>query len=172
MHKSIATLGLASILALGVSHGVLAAGEKVALLTPYLAAVATAEMVDSFKAEATEKMQWTVDVVDTAGDMGAREPRRGRDPSEANAIVLFSVDPAQIQAQVDAAKAAGIPVRHHRRRQERLDRAQRHLGQLRARQDDDRVPVLGDRRRTARSSASSTRPIPASASARSRSTMR
>ena len=87
-----------------------AAGEKVALLTPYLAAVATAEMVDSFKAEA-EKMQWTVDVVDTAGDMPALASRvEDVIAAKVNAIVLFSVDPAQIQAQVDAAKAAGIPV--------------------------------------------------------------
>lgn len=87
-----------------------AAGEKVALLTPYLAAVATAEMVESFKAEA-EKMQWSVNVVDTAGDMPALASRvEDAVTAKANAIILFSVDPAQIQAQVDAAKAAGIPV--------------------------------------------------------------
>ena len=64
----------------------------------------------SFKAEA-EKMQWTVDVVDTAGDMPALASRvEDVVAAKANAIVLFSVDPAQIQAQVDAAKAAGIPV--------------------------------------------------------------
>ena len=81
-----------------------------ALLTPYLAAVATAEMVDAFKAEA-EKMQWTVDVVDTAGDMPALASRvEDVVAAKVNAIVLFSIDPAQIQAQVDAAKAAGIPV--------------------------------------------------------------
>lgn len=87
-----------------------AAGERVAVLTPYLAAVATKEMIDTFKAEA-EKLQWTVDVVDTAGDLPALASRvEDVTSAKVNAIVLVSVDPAQIQAQVDAAKAAGIPV--------------------------------------------------------------
>ena len=87
-----------------------AAGEKIALLTPYLAAVATAEMVDSFKAEAGA-MDWQVDVVDTAGDLPALASRvEDVVAAKVDAIVLFSIDPAQIQAQVDAAKAAGIPV--------------------------------------------------------------
>jgi ribose transport system substrate-binding protein len=87
-----------------------AAGERVALLTPYLSAVATAEMVDALKTEA-DKMQWQVDVVDTAGDLPALASRvEDVVAAGVNGIVLFSIDPAQIQAQVDAAKAAGIPV--------------------------------------------------------------
>lgn len=110
MHKSIAALGLASILALGVSPAAMAAGEKVSVITPFLAAIATGEMIDAFKAKATE-YQWTVDVVDTAGDMAAFASRvEDATTSGANAIVLVSVDPAQIQDQVDKAKAAGVPV--------------------------------------------------------------
>lgn len=110
MHKSIAALGLASILALGVSQGALAAGEKVSVITPFLAAIATGEMIDAFKAKAAE-YQWGVDVVDTAGDMAAFASRvEDATTSGANAIVLVSVDPAQIQDQVDKAKAAGVPV--------------------------------------------------------------
>jgi len=110
MHKSIAALGLASILALGVSSAALAAGEKVSVITPFLAATATGEMIEAFKAKAAE-YQWTVDVVDTAGDMGAFASRvEDATTSGANAIVLVSVDPAQIQDQVDKAKAASIPV--------------------------------------------------------------
>jgi ribose transport system substrate-binding protein len=110
MHKSIAALGLASILALGVSQGALAAGEKVSVITPFLAAIATGEMIDAFKAKAAE-YQWTVDVVDTAGDMAAFASRvEDATTSGANAIVLVSVDPAQIQDQVDKAKATGVPV--------------------------------------------------------------
>ena len=110
MHKSLAALGLASILALGVSQGALAAGEKVSVITPFLAAIATGEMIEAFKAKATE-YQWTVDVVDTAGDMAAFASRvEDATTSGANAIVLVSVDPAQIQDQVDKAKAAGVPV--------------------------------------------------------------
>jgi len=110
MHKTIAVLGLAATLALGVSSVALAAGEKVSVITPYLAATATGEMIEAFKAKAAE-YQWTVDVVDTAGDMGAFASRvEDATTSGANAIVLVSVDPAQIQDQVDKAKAASIPV--------------------------------------------------------------
>ncbi|MHB1111136.1 MAG: substrate-binding domain-containing protein [Devosia sp.] len=80
------------------------------MITPYLSATATAEMIEAFKAQATQK-GWTVDVVDTAGDMGAFASRvEDATTSGVNAIVLVSVDPAQIQDQVDKAKAAGIAV--------------------------------------------------------------
>lgn len=110
MFKTIAALGLAATLALGVSPAALAAGEKVSVITPFLAAIATGEMIEAFKAKAAE-YQWTVDVVDTAGDMAAFASRvEDATTSGANAIVLVSVDPAQIQDQVDKAKAAGVPV--------------------------------------------------------------
>lgn len=110
MHKVIAALGLAATLSLGVSPAALAAGEKVSVITPFLAAIATGEMIEAFKAKAAE-YQWTVDVVDTAGDMAAFASRvEDATTSGANAIVLVSVDPAQIQDQVDKAKAAGVPV--------------------------------------------------------------
>ncbi len=100
----------ALLLASGALTGAEAAGERVAVLTPYLAAVATAEMIDGFKAEAGT-MQWTVDVVDTAGDLPGLASRvEDVTAAGVDAIVLVSIDPAQIQAQVDAAKAAGIPV--------------------------------------------------------------
>jgi ribose transport system substrate-binding protein len=97
--------------ALAVSAGAaLAAGEKVTVVTPYLSATATAEMIAAFEASAAEK-GWTVDVVDTAGDMGAFASRiEDATTAAPNAIVLVSVDPAQVQDQVDKAKAAGIPV--------------------------------------------------------------
>lgn len=110
MSKILIAAGLAAGLAMTAFAPAHAAGERVVLLTPYLAAVATAEMIDSFKAEAA-KMQWSVDVVDTAGDLPALASRvEDAVTAKADAIVLFSIDPAQIQAQVDAAKAAGIPV--------------------------------------------------------------
>src|SRR5690349_4949516 len=110
MFKTIAALGLAATLALGVSPAALAAGEKVSVITPFLAATATGEMIEAFKAKAAE-YQWSVDVVDTAGDMAAFASRvEDATTSGANAIVLVSVDPAQIQDQVDKAKAAGVPV--------------------------------------------------------------
>jgi ribose transport system substrate-binding protein len=96
--------------ALGFAQAALAAGERIAVLTPYLSAVATAEMIDTFRAEA-EARQWTVDVVDTAGDLGALASRiEDVVAAKADAIVLVSLDPAQIQDQVDRAAASGIPV--------------------------------------------------------------
>jgi ribose transport system substrate-binding protein len=93
-----------------VSTSALAAGEKVAVVTPYLSAVATKDIVDTFQSEAAT-LGWSVDVVDTAGDMGAFASRiEDVTAAKVNAIVLVSVDPAQVQGQVDAAKAAGIPV--------------------------------------------------------------
>ena len=110
MHKTIAAVGLAASLALGASSVALAAGEKVSVITPFLAATATGEMIEAFKAKAAD-YQWTVDVVDTSGDMGAFASRvEDATTSGVNAIVLVSVDPAQIQDQVDKAKAANIPV--------------------------------------------------------------
>ncbi|HEV7719377.1 MAG TPA: substrate-binding domain-containing protein [Arsenicitalea sp.] len=110
MRKFLAALALSTTFALAGATGAFAAGEKVAVLTPYLSAIATAQMIDAFKAKATT-YGWTVDVVDTAGDMGAFASRvEDATTSGAKAIVLVSVDPAQIQGQVDKAKAAGIPV--------------------------------------------------------------
>lgn len=110
MSKTIAALGLAATLALGTSQAALAAGEKVSVITPFLSATSTGEMIEAFKAKAAE-FQWAIDVVDTAGDMGAFASRvEDAATGGANAIVLVSVDPAQIQDQVDKAKAAGIPV--------------------------------------------------------------
>ena len=50
MHKLLVSLGLAAALAAVPGAG-LAAGEKVSLITPYLSATATAEMVEAFKAK-------------------------------------------------------------------------------------------------------------------------
>jgi ribose transport system substrate-binding protein len=96
--------------ALGGGRAALAAGERVAVLTPYLSAVATAEMADAFRREAGTR-GWSVDVVDTAGDFGALASRvEDMTAAKADAVVLVSIDPAQVQDQVDRAAAAGIPV--------------------------------------------------------------
>jgi ribose transport system substrate-binding protein len=101
---------LAAVAMVAFGSAAQAAGERVAVVTPYLSAVATKQMVDAFQAEAATA-GWTVDVVDTAGDMGAFASRiEDVTSSGVNAIVLVSVDPAQVQGQVDKAKAANIPV--------------------------------------------------------------
>jgi ribose transport system substrate-binding protein len=110
MRKLMTSLTLATALTTVVATGALAQGERVAVITPYLSAVATAEMVEAFQAQAAER-GWGVDVVDTAGDMGAFASRvEDAATSGVDAIVLVSIDPAQIQDQVDRAAEAGIAI--------------------------------------------------------------
>ncbi|MEF2070117.1 substrate-binding domain-containing protein [Consotaella aegiceratis] len=110
MQRVSLAISLASAIVLSTALAARAADERIAVVTPYLSAVTTAEMVEAFQNEAAAK-GWSVDVVDTAGDMGAFAGRvEDATTTGVDAIVLVSVDPAQIQDQVDKAKAAGIPV--------------------------------------------------------------
>lgn len=90
--------------------GTAAFAQDVAVLTPYLSSVATNEMVETFRTDATAR-GWTVNVVDTRGDF-QQLASRVEDVTSAGvaAIVLVSVDPNQIGDQVAAAAAAGIAV--------------------------------------------------------------
>ena len=90
MHRLTVAMGLATAL-VTTAVPALAAGEKVSVVTPYLAAVATAEMIDAFRAKATE-YGWTVEAVDTAGDLAAFASRVEDAATAADAIVLVSVD--------------------------------------------------------------------------------
>lgn len=106
MKRTLSTLaGLAALLLAGTAHA-----EDVAVLTPYISSVATNEMVETFKADATAK-GWTVNVVDTRGDF-QQLASRVEDVTNAGvkAIVLVSVDPNQIADQVAAAAEKKIPV--------------------------------------------------------------
>ena len=87
-----------------------ASAQEVAVLTPYLSSVATDAMVDAFVADADAK-GWSTNVVDTRGDFGQLASRM-EDVVQAgvDAVVLASVDPAQVADQVSAAAEAGIPV--------------------------------------------------------------
>ena len=109
MLKGIGRAG-AVLAGFALSQAAFAEGERIAVLTPYLSAVATAEMVETFEREA-ESRKWDVDVVDTAGDFGALASRiEDVTAAKADAIVLVSIDPAQVQDQVDRAAEVGIPV--------------------------------------------------------------
>lgn len=104
---------LAALLAggtLAMSPSAFAEGERVAVVTPYLSAIATAEMVESFQERAAE-YDWAVEVFDTSGDIGAMASRiEDVTTSSVDAIVIVSIDPAQLQDQVDRAAGAGIPI--------------------------------------------------------------
>ncbi|MDR1205202.1 MAG: substrate-binding domain-containing protein [Peptococcaceae bacterium] len=87
-----------------------AASKKVSLLTPYLSSVTTNQMVDLIKA-GLEAQSVAVTVVDTKGDFAQLAGRiEDTVSAKADAIVLVSADPAQVQTQLQTAFDAGIPV--------------------------------------------------------------
>ena len=93
---------------------VLAAGaavtqNKVAVITPYLAQPGTQFYVEGFTA-AAEAKGWDLNVVDTAGDVAAVISRLEDAVNQGVDAIVINVDPAQVAAGLEVAKAAGIPV--------------------------------------------------------------
>ncbi|MFO7321683.1 MAG: substrate-binding domain-containing protein [Chloroflexota bacterium] len=80
----------------------------VAVLTPYLAQPGTQFMVEAFQA-AAEAKGWTVNVIDTAGDVAALNSRLQDVVTQGVDAIVINVDPQQVPALADAV-AAGIPV--------------------------------------------------------------
>ena len=103
-------LGLVAASALlAASTTAFAAGEKIAVITPFLAQPGTQFYVEAFQAKAKEN-GWEVNVVDTKGDVAAAIGRiEDAANQKVNAIVI-NVDPSQVTAGLEAAKAAGVPV--------------------------------------------------------------
>lgn len=119
--KTMTALGLAAAAALALSActgggssdgGSSEGGESltVKVVTPYLANASTKEVIDLFQDEG-EKRGWSVDVVDTAGDMNqlnsAFQDAAAQKP---DAIVLGAGDPTQISLGLKAAADAEVPV--------------------------------------------------------------
>jgi ribose transport system substrate-binding protein len=102
---------LCAVGALGLVGGYAAAQEaaSVAVITPYLAQPGTQFYLDGFEAEA-EARGWEVNVVDTAGDIAAVISRLEDAVTQQVDAVVISVDPAQVEAGLIQADAAGIPV--------------------------------------------------------------
>lgn len=83
---------------------------RVTVVTPYLANAATKEVIDLFTAEGQSR-GWTVDVVDTAGDMNELNSAFQNAAAQVpDAIVLGSGDPEQLSLGLSSASAAGVPV--------------------------------------------------------------
>ncbi len=103
-------LGLVAASALlAASTTAYATGEKIAVITPFLAQPGTQFYVEAFQAKAKEN-GWDVNVVDTKGDVAAAIGRiEDAANQKVNAIVI-NVDPSQVTAGLEAAKAAGVPV--------------------------------------------------------------
>jgi ribose transport system substrate-binding protein len=95
---SIALLSLSPVLA-----------QTVAVVTPYLAQPGTQFMVEAFEAAAKAK-GWTVNVIDTAGDVAAVISRLEDVVNQGVDAIVINVDPAQVAAGLQTASDAGIPV--------------------------------------------------------------
>jgi ribose transport system substrate-binding protein len=66
-------------------------------------------MVEALQAYGKEK-GWTVNVIDTAGDVAAAVSRLEDVANQKADAIVINVDPAQVTAGLQAAKKAGIPV--------------------------------------------------------------
>jgi ribose transport system substrate-binding protein len=86
-----------------------ALAEKIAVITPYLAQPGTQFYVEGFKTAAAQN-NWEVNVIDTAGDVAAVVSRIEDAVNQKVDAIVINVDPAQVNAGLQTAKAANIPV--------------------------------------------------------------
>jgi ribose transport system substrate-binding protein len=86
-----------------------ALAAKVAVITPYLAQPGTQFYVEAFQAVAKDK-GWDVNVIDTQGDVAAVISRIEDMVTQKVDAIVINVDPAQVKAGLETAKAANIPV--------------------------------------------------------------
>jgi len=99
---------LTTLAAVALSTGPLLA-ETVAVITPYLAQPGTQAYVEGFQTKAAAA-GWTVNVIDTAGDVAAVISRIEDAVTQKVDAIVINVDPAQVAAGLQTAKDAGIPV--------------------------------------------------------------
>lgn len=100
---------LSAVVALMLAVPGALAQSKVAVITPYLAQPGTQFYVEGFKAAAARE-SWTVNVVDTAGDVAAVISRIEDAVNQKVDAIVINVDPAQVNAGLQTAKEANIPV--------------------------------------------------------------
>ena len=86
-----------------------ASAPVIAVVTPYLSQPGTQFMVESFQAYGKEK-GWTVNVIDTAGDVAAAVSRLEDVSGQGVSAIVINVDPSQVSAGLKAAQKANIPV--------------------------------------------------------------
>lgn len=108
----LAAYGLAFVLLLANVFTVMGSpkGKKVTILTPYMSSVTTNQMAN-YLSDRLEDAGVIVTIVDTKGDM-AQFASRIEDTVSAmvDAIVIISVDPSQVETQLESAFEANIPV--------------------------------------------------------------
>jgi ribose transport system substrate-binding protein len=108
MRTSIRGFALAATIA-GVALASPAFAQKVAVITPYLAQPGSQFMVEGFEAAAKER-GWEVNVIDTQNDVATVISRIEDSVTQGVDAIVINVDPTQVTAGLEAAKAAGIPV--------------------------------------------------------------
>ncbi len=102
-------LALAGAAAMAAASAQALAAGKVAVITPYLAQPGTQFYVEAFQEQA-KKYGWDVSVIDTKGDVAAAIGRIEDVANQKVDAIVINVDPAQVAAGLETAKAAGIPV--------------------------------------------------------------
>ncbi len=103
------TSAVAGVLAaLFIASAANAAG-KIAVITPYLSQPGTQFYVEAFQEEAKTN-GWDINVIDTKGDVAAAISRIEDVSTQKVDAIVINVDPAQVAAGLETAKAAGIPV--------------------------------------------------------------
>lgn len=112
MKAVIRVLLVLGVIVLGLAASPIMAQDDsvtVAVMTPWLAQPGTQLMVDAFRNSA-EELGWTVNVVDTAGDVASLISRMEDVALQDVDAVVINVDPTQISAGLQALVDAGIPV--------------------------------------------------------------
>ena len=102
-------LGFATASALALMSGAALAADKITVITPYLSQPGTQFYVEAFQAKAKE-FGWDVNVVDTKGDVAGAIARIEDAANQKVKAIVINVDPSQVTAGLEAAKAAGVPV--------------------------------------------------------------
>ncbi len=104
-------LGILTFVVLLASAAVFAQDDEtvIAVITPYLAQPGTQFAVEGFTA-AAEAKGWTVNVIDTAGDVAAVISRIEDAVTQSVDAIVINVDPAQVAAGLQVASDANIPV--------------------------------------------------------------
>ncbi len=97
-----------AMLATGLA-GAAMAQSKVVVITPYLAQPGTQFYVEGFSA-AAQSNGWDLNVIDTAGDVAAVISRLEDAVNQNVDAIVINVDPAQVEAGLEVARDAGIPV--------------------------------------------------------------
>ena len=102
-------LAMATVSALAMMSGIAAAADKITVITPYLAQPGTQFYIEAFQ-EKAKANGWDVNVVDTKGDVAAVIAQLETAANQKPAAIVINVDPSQVGAGLEAAKAAGVPV--------------------------------------------------------------